>query len=84
MRVIFTHKDWKSLEEGAVTKTTFYGVQKVWFDPSDGLISLLLQSGYIYEHLLEREWEYLVMDDEEDSDYLAVTTDGKPIGYFRG
>jgi hypothetical protein len=80
--VVFKHKDWKAVEEGQVTKTTFYGVQKVWFDPSEGMISLLLQSGWVYEHLLEREWEYQVLNDDGNK-ALAVEADGNPRGYFR-
>jgi hypothetical protein len=86
MRVVFSHKDWQSLEEGEVTKTTFYGVQKIWFDPSEGMISLLLQSGWVFEHLLEREWEYQVIPEEggpEGEKMLATEVGGNPRGYFR-
>ena len=85
MQVIFTHKNWQSLEEGAVTKTSFYGVQKVWFEPAEGLLCMLLQSGYVYEHALERDWEYIVMNDTTDGvyEYTAVDIDGRPKGYFR-
>jgi hypothetical protein len=82
MRVTFARKDWKSCEEGEVTKTTFFGVQKVWFDPTEGIISLLLQSGWIYEHELERSWEYTVLDDE-DTEAIATEVSGNPRGYFR-
>jgi hypothetical protein len=82
MIVVFKHKDWQSVEEGEVTKTTFYGVQKVWFDPTEGMISLLLQSGWVYEHLLEREWEYQVLNDDGEK-MLATEVGGNPRGYFR-
>ncbi len=82
MKVTFAHKDWQSLEEGAVTKTTFFGVQKVWFEPQEGLICLLLQSGWVYEHILERDWSYMVYDDD-DVEYTAIDVDGRPKGYFR-
>ena len=82
MIVTLSHKDWKQVEEGGVTKTTFYGVKKVWFDPSEGLMSLLLQSGFVYEHELELSWDYAILPEIED-DYLAVDADGQPRGYFR-
>jgi hypothetical protein len=83
MKVTFAHKDWKSLEEGAVTKTVFFGVQKIWFDPTEGIISLLLQSGWVYEHELERSWEYSITDNEEDVSAFATEVSGNPRGYFR-
>jgi len=82
MRAIFAHNDWTQLEEGAVTKTTFFGVQKVWFVPGAGLVSLLLQSGGVYEHALEPDWEYSVIDDTDDIDYLAIDMAGEPKGHF--
>jgi hypothetical protein len=82
MIVKFSHKDWQSLEEGAVASTTFYGVQKAWVDPDDGILSLLLQSGWIYEHELERSWEYAIVAEDSD-DYHAVDANEAPRGYFR-
>ena len=84
MRVVFKHRDWSNAPEGEAVKTTFLGVRKVWFEPEEGLICLLLQSGWVYEHELEREWEYAILNDEcDDYDYTAVDFDGKPRGYFR-
>ena len=83
MIVKFNHKDWASTEEGSVVGTTFYGVRKVWFDSSDGIMSLLLQSGWVYEHELETSWEYAVLPEAEDDIVSAVEVDGSPRGYFR-
>jgi hypothetical protein len=82
MIVKFSHKDWETVDEGAVVSTTFYGVQKVWVDPAYDLLSLLLQSGWVYEHELENEWEYAIIPEDGD-DYIAVDTDEQPRGYFR-
>jgi hypothetical protein len=84
MIVTFEMVDESLAEEGDVTKTTFYGVQKVDLFPENGTIGLLLQSGWYYEHYVEAGWTYHMIDEEIDQEMIAVTADGNPRGIFRG